>query len=442
MGPNGGPATAPVDLPAVDFPPTGPLPTDRPYPAQSRRPSGEVPSLDTRLEGLASRGRSNLAGSASPEVEVDRRGRAPTYHDSYDEDSYDEDYDEEPRRQRRWGRLGISLLLVAAVFLACIGAAGFWVRHQINPGGPQGDVVTVEIVQGQSTGEIGKVLEEAGVITSSTVWTWYVRLKGGGDIQAGTYDLHENMAMGDALAALQDDPIPQDRPVTIAEGLTIEQMITRLTDPENGVRGFDADRLRQAMTGGEIRSRFLPQGQANPEGTLFPDTYNLGESDDETVLVQDMVNQMDAVLTELDVETRAPALGRNPYEILIIASMIEREARIPEERPRIARVIYNRLEDGMPLGIDATSCYESGECPPSQAELDSDSPYNTRRQPGLPPTPIAAPSRASIEAALAPEDGDWLFFVVSDSAGHHAFAVTQEEHDQNVQNCRDQGLCG
>jgi uncharacterized YceG family protein len=444
------PATAPLDMPAVDVPPTGPVPAAPPYPTRPRRPSGEVPSLDTRLEGLASRGRLNVAAPPNQDVEIDLTDLGGpgtgTYHDAYGDDGYGDEYDgdgDEPSRRRGWGRLSIVLLVVAALICATVVVAGMWVRRQIDPGGPLGDVVTVEVVQGQSTSEIGEVLGDAGVITTPWVWTWYVRIKGGGDIQAGRYDLRENMSMGAALDALQSDPIPPgERSVTIPEGLTVEQMIARLTDPENGVRGFDADRLRQAMTGGTIRSRFLPPEQTNPEGTLFPETYTLGEDDDEAALVQLMVTQMDTLLQDLDVEGGAAALGRNPYEILTIASMIEEEARVPEERPRIARVIYNRIAADMPLGIDPTSCYESGQCPPTQAELESDSPYNTRRNPGLPPTPISSPSRASIEAALAPEPGEWLFFVVQDAEGHHAFSVTEAEHEAAVQRCRDAGLCG
>lgn len=405
-----------------------------------------MPSLDTRLEGLASRGRLNQAPppGGSDEIDLTEAGGSGGYDDSYVDDTYDDELDgDEPPQRRRWGRLGIALLVVVAVLGVTFGVVGTWVRRQIDPSGPPGEVVTVEVVQGQSTGDIGKLLEDAGVITNATVWTWYVRIKGGGDIQAGSYDLHENMAMGDALSALQDDPIPPgERSVTIAEGLTVDQMIARLTDPEDGVRGFDAERLRQAMTGGTIRSRYLPQDQMNPEGTLFPETYRLAEGDDEAALVQKMVTQMDTVLQQLDVDGKSAAFGYNPYDILKIASMIEEEARVAEERPMIARVIYNRLAQDMPLGIDAASCYESGECPPSQAELESDSPYNTRRQVGLPPTPITSPSRASIEAALNPAEGDWLFFVVRDAEGHHTFSETQAEHDVAVQHCRDQGLCG
>ncbi|MGH9214364.1 MAG: endolytic transglycosylase MltG [Acidimicrobiales bacterium] len=434
--PGASPAAAPVDPPTTDFPPTGPMPAAAPsYSNRPRRPSGEVPSLDARLEGLASRGRLNLASGPDDEVVVD-------HDETYDDDNYDDGFDDGAPRRRGWSRLAIALVVVALLFIGAVVGTGLWIRNKIDPGGPLGDVVTVEVVEGQSTSDIGQLLQDSDVITSSTVWTWYVRFKGGGDVQAGTYDLRENMSMGEALTALQVDPIPEERSVTIAEGLTVEQMVGRLTDAEDGVRGFDAERLRQAMTGGQIRSRFLPEGQANPEGTLFPDTYSLGEEDDEVALVQRMVTQMDTVLDEVEIETRAQELGRTPYEILIIASMIEEEARVAEERPQMARVVYNRLAADMPLGIDPTSCYESGECPPTSAELESDSPYNTRRNLGLPPTPISSPSRASIEAALAPAEGEWLFFVLKDSAGHHTFSVTEDEHEAAVQYCRDQGLCG
>jgi UPF0755 protein len=134
-----------------------------------------------------------------------------------------------------------------------------------------------------------------------------------------------------------------------------------------------------------------------------------------------------------------------PYEILIVASLIEEETKIDEERPMVARVIYNRLREGIPLGIDATSRYEAELAGRDRSELDfeSDSPYNTRRIAGLPPTPIAAPGRASIEAALNPAEGPWIYYVLEDEAGNHFFTDSDSEFLAAKARCRDAGLgCG
>ncbi|MGH9193023.1 MAG: endolytic transglycosylase MltG, partial [Acidimicrobiales bacterium] len=172
------------------------------------------------------------------------------------------------------------------------------------------------------------------------------------------------------------------------------------------------------------------------------------EGDTEAIVIQRMVAQLDSTLTELDIEGRAQALGLTPYQLLTVASLIEEEAGTDEDRPRVARVIYNRLAEEMPLQIDATSCYvknEPGGCRLTEADLASDSPYNTRNRQGLPPTPIASPGRASIEAALNPADGDWLFYVLDAEAddGSHFFTADIDEFNQARARCREAGLgCG
>ena len=165
-------------------------------------------------------------------------------------------------------------------------------------------------------------------------------------------------------------------------------------------------------------------------------------------MIQRMVGQLDSTLAELDMERQAQALGLSPYQVLTVASLIEEEAGTDEDRPRVARVIYNRLAEEMPLQIDATSCYvknEPGGCTLSQADLESDSPYNTRNRPGLPPTPIASPGRASIEAALNPAAGDWLYYVLDAEAddGSHVFTADYDTFVEAKERCTEAGLgCG
>ena len=134
-----------------------------------------------------------------------------------------------------------------------------------------------------------------------------------------------------------------------------------------------------------------------------------------------------------------------PYEVLVVASLIEEETKVDAERPMVAQVIYNRLRQGIALGIDATSRYEAEIAGRDREDIDfeSDSPYNTRRHLGLPPTPIASPGRASIEAALNPADGPWIYYVLEDADGHHFFTESDSEFLAAKQRCHDNGLgCG
>jgi UPF0755 protein len=175
-----------------------------------------------------------------------------------------------------------------------------------------------------------------------------------------------------------------------------------------------------------------------------------------------MVNVMDRVATKEGIVEKSADLGYSPYQILVIASMIEKESGdFDEDRQRIAAVIYNRLGLGMPLQIDATLFYAQPPDTPFDVLKATDSPYNTYMYTGLPPTPIASPSRASIRAALnpganpepgscaAPGEGEpgegqflWLYYVLADAEGRHAFACSLGEHEANVQRARDAGLLG
>lgn len=367
---------------------------------------------------------------------------------AYVDDEYAEgewvDY-REPRGS--WARR----LFVAFVVLVVIGGAGAflawtWVQDQIDPPGEPGAVVEIDIATGSTTEDIGKTLAENDVITSSMVWNYWTRFKGAGPFQAGLYDFPTNISFEEAVSILDGGPRPPEvERVTIPEGLTVSQILPRLADPDTGLERWSLEALEAALASGEIRSQFQPPDQSSMEGLLFPDTYEVAAELDEPGFLRRLVAEMDARLAALDVEARAAALGRTPYEILVIASLIEEESRVPDERPMIARVIYNRLEQGIPLGIDATSRYEAEISGRDREDLDfeSDSPYNTRRVAGIPPTPIAAPGQASLEAALNPAEGDWIYYVLQDEEGNHFFTASFSEFNRAKQECADKGLgCG
>lgn len=368
-----------------------------------------------------------------------------------DDDYYDDEYDEpddDDLPQRRGCRRALVVLAVLAVLtLVTSWVAWSWVQGRIDPAGPPGDEVMIEIPEGTSTAGIGRVLADAGVISDATVWSWYTKLRSVPSIQAGSYRMRLNSSFPEAIDDLSVDPLPPDMAlVTIPEGLTQAQIVERLADPESGVPGFTVEAVQAAMADPSVRPPILPADKPL-EGVLFPETYAYEEGDTELDLVKRMVDEFQEVAGEVDLEARAAALGRTPYEILTIASMVEREAGIPEDGPKVARVIYNRLAVDEPLGIDATSCYEKGEipCQLTTAELEDNTPYDTRRQRGLPPTPIASPGRASIEAALAPTEGDWFYYVLDaeKNDGSSFFTASQAEFEEAVQRCKEAGLgCG
>jgi UPF0755 protein len=365
--------------------------------------------------------------------------------EAYAADAYDDDdYVELPPESSRGRRVLIVVLAVVVVLAVAAAAVGLWVQRQLDPPGPAGEPQTITVPEGSTSDDIGKLLADEGVISSELVWGWYLRINGGGPFQAGDYELGDNSAIADVIDILEEGPAPiEERSFTIPEGLTVPEILARLADPDG--LGFDLATMQQLLDSGQIRWQGQPPDQPSSEGILFPETYRIEAEADEKAVLLLLVAQLDKVMTELDVASAQERFNLTPYEVLVVASLIEEETKVDEERPQVARVIYNRLSQGIPLGIDATSRYEAELAGRDREDIDfeSDSPYNTRRIAGLPPTPIAAPGRASIQAALNPADGPWIYYVLEDADGHHFFTDSDSEFLAAKERCREAGLgCG
>jgi UPF0755 protein len=273
-----------------------------------------------------------------------------------------------------------------------------------------------------------------------------VKQQGAGPFQAGSFTFHENSSMGAAITVLQAGPqAPPFLRFTVPEGYTVTEIIARLSDPKKGIARFKADRISELLTTGKVPSTYKPANQPSYEGLLFPDTYRVEDGEDELTVLTRMIGKAEAVMQAANVETAQQRLGLTPYQVMIVASLIEEEAKVPEDKAKIARVIYNRLTKKIPLGIDATSRYEAvlAGRPREDVDFNSKSPYNTRKFAGLPPTPIAAPGQSSIEAALNPADGPWIFYVLQDAQGHHFFTDSAKEFAAAKAECKRKGLgCG
>lgn len=318
---------------------------------------------------------------------------------------------------------------------------GFWLLRQVNPGNP-GDEVTVTVPVGATTAQIARLLETEGVVTNASVFQYYVRWKGTGSFKAGVYDgLRMNSDMGDVAARLKQGPLPPDVTyLTVPEGSWMDDVAATVlkTFPE-----MNELELFTALS--TVRSRYQPEDSTNLEGLLFPATYAVEEGDemDEQKLVRQMTEKFDEVAGEIglaDATTRLKGVAGDqeitPYDVVIVASMIQGEAGVPSDRAKIARVIYNRLADGEQLGIDATVQYALGEHKQELTanDLKTDSPYNTRRFDGLPPGPIGSPSREALEAALNPAEGNWKYYVLTDKSGEHYFT---DDYDDFLAASRD-----
>ena len=355
-------------------------------------------------------------------------------------DERTEDMPAAPRRRPRWLVLVLVVVLLAGITLF-VGVTK--VRAAIDPPGEPGDEVTVTIEKNIGSEGVASVLARAGVIESQRIFTYWTKIQGKGPYQAGTYTLQKRSSYEEVADELTKGPQVSVEKLIVPEGLTIPQIAERVGKlPGRSAKTFE----KLALDEGERRvtSPLQPPGQTSLEGLAFPSTYDVGEKDDERRILQKMVDQMAAVTARLDVANRAKARKLSPYELLIVASLVEREAKVDDDRGLVAQVIYNRLAKGQKLQIDATVIYALGESGTKtrvlNADLKAPGPYNTYENPGLPPTPIAVPGEAAIQAALQPAPGDNLFYVVIDKSGRHAFATTAAEHQRNIEKARANGV--
>ena len=357
------------------------------------------------------------------------------------------------RRGWRWVVYGVGLLVVTAIVAG--GVVGMWYLRRVNPSGNPGAPVTFTVNKADTLDAVAERLHDKGLISDVGLFKFYVERHGGLALTEGYYRIRPDDHMGNVMRVLSTPPSATFTKVTFPEGYTVAKMARRLHDkmPRLSEVSFD-----DAARSGTIRSKYMPADATNLEGMLFPDTYQVSNSETVTNVMRRMVRQFDRVADQEKLEDKSKQLFATPYQVVIVASMIEREAKTDADRPLIARVIYNRLSRGMPLGIDATSLYDQ---PPgtelTAAVLNNDSPYNTRKNPGLPPTPIANPGQASLRAALNPapvlppndpkckdlakdEPCMLLYYVLKDELGNHEFNVTLAQHEAAVKRGRDAGL--
>jgi UPF0755 protein len=343
------------------------------------------------------------------------------------------------RRRGGLNRRGRVLLGVLAVLVVVGLGAGVWVLRQVNPSGGLGAKVTVDVAPGTSVAGVAAKLDAKGVIRSARIFRLYLKVKGGiGTVQAGEYELPTNLSMGAARAALRRGPSIKFQKLTIPEGLTLEQIADRV----GALPGRSRDRFLAAARSGTVRSKWQPAGTNSLEGLLFPDTYLITEKEDETSIVRRLVGRFDQVADEVGLSGGTEPAGLGPYQVVVGASLVESEAKVPDDRPLIASVIVNRLQKGMKLQIDATVLYALGAHKDRvlNSDLEVDSPYNTYKVDGLPPTPISAPGKASLQAMLHPADTTFLYYVLSDRNGKHAFATTPSEFEALKAEARRKGL--
>jgi UPF0755 protein len=333
-----------------------------------------------------------------------------------------------PRRGRR---ITAVILVVVLVPLFALGASVAWFFWELDGHGKPGSIVHVNVERGWGVPRIAEQLQDDGVIGSALVFNVYTRLNGDSSFQAGTYYLHKNLGVKDAVKELKKGPRIDYLVLRLPPGLWMTQIAERV----GRLAGRKAATFLQDTHNNAVRSVFEPEGVANLEGLVRPDTYKISNSQDEISVLQTMVTAFDKHAIKLGLAT-ADVDGHTSYDIIKVASLIESEAKVPQDRPLIASVIYNRLRANMPLQVDSTVIYGRGDhtnrkLTPADL-LNVKSPYNTYLHTGLPPTPIGSVSDASLLAAMHPAQTDYLYYVLAGKDGHHAFASTYEQQQANI----------
>ena len=299
----------------------------------------------------------------------------------------------------------------------------------VEPGIP----VSVEVPAGSTARGIAELLVAHGVVGSAETFELAVRTaEAESALQAGTYALETGMMAEDVIALLIAGPLAETFWLTVPEGLRVDEILDRVSS----VSGIPRTDLESALLDGSVTSPWVDEAAAIHawEGVLFPDTYEFSREVSAAGLLQLLADTA---------ERRAGEAGAEvTYDTLIVASLIEAEARLDVDRPRIASVIRNRLEAGMPLQIDATVLYALGErgIVLTLEDLEVDSPWNTYTVTGLPPTPIGAPGLASIQAAVNPAESDWIYYVLTSSDGEHSFTASYDEFLAFKQQAKDEGV--
>lgn len=336
------------------------------------------------------------------------------------------------RRRRR------IVALVGAGLLAVILGFTLWYELEAAALGPEGPRVVVTVKQDQSFDSILSSLSDHHVIGSPLAFRISNFFHGTPTVQPGGYALHQNMSFSDLRAQFAAGP--NIFPVDVPAGFTLGEVASQVAA---NVPGHTEAGFEKAATSGAVHSVFSPPGSNNLEGMLGTGTYLVLPGESDLTLVQQMVTRFDAQATAAGLSAAsAAAQGMTPYQVIIVASVVEKEGYYPKNMPNVARVVYNRLARGINLDMDSTVLYALGQDggPVTSQDLKIQSPYNTYLTKGLPPTPICIPSTDALSAAVHPPAGAWLYFVLVSKDGTLAFSDTYAEQLANEQLAKSRGL--
>lgn len=315
--------------------------------------------------------------------------------------------------------------IVLVVIILCLGSVIYRLTQSVTS--PAGEKFVITVKSGMAANEIGELLYQQGAIKSVFMFHVIAKMQGmANSLQAGEYVLNKNMTVSQIVSMLaKGETIHQQ--ITIPEGYTVEQIAKLIQEKQLGSAAkFKA--LAQNVVSYSYMANDNPNVVYKAEGYIFPNTYQITKNMTEEQLLNMMISQFDKQFNE-SMRARAKEMGLSIKEVIILASLVEKEAQLADDRPIIAGVFLNRLKQDMPLQSCATIQYILGypKAELSVEDTEISSPYNTYQHMGLPPGPIANPGIAAINAVLYPKETNFVYFV-ADKQGAHHFSKTYEEH--------------
>lgn len=342
------------------------------------------------------------------------------------------------RSIKKMTRIYLSFILITSLILSVF--AVIW-ANDIFALIKKDEVISIEIPPDATTGKVAKILDKAGVIEYGSIFTLFTNFTvKKPQYVSGKYELNSKMDYRAIISTVRKNPNSKNVVrITIPEGYTVSQIIDELVDKNVATRV----ELEDTASNYKYKHNFLqdiPLGKNRLEGYLFPDTYEFYENDNPVMVFNKMLNNFSAKVDD-DIWARASSMGLSKHQVITIASLIEREAKIEDEQVKISAVIHNRLKskEYPYLQVDASVLYAVGHKNElSKEDLKVKSPYNTYTNKGLPPGPIAGPGYAAIYAAVNPEKSSNYFYVAKKD-GTHIFTKTLDEHNRAIATIREKG---
>ncbi len=339
------------------------------------------------------------------------------------------------KRRKRFARFILTIVLIAVVFFF---TKSFYGSQMLRPVDSASDTkVAFEIAQGDSIDRVAKGLKEKELIRSASVFKSYLKKNGlDREVKAGNFILSRNLTAQEIASVLTNDALTEAA-ITIPEGFTIDQIEAKLVSQgliqKGELTGFNIENLTEEEKK-LVPEKFLPilsEHGSNLEGLLFPDTYFINPASFSlNDFVLRLIRTMDEKITP-EMHAAYTANERSLYDILTMASILEREVRTEKDLPIVAGILWKRYDSSWPLGTDATIVYVTNNSRLTTEDLEMESAYNTRKYLGLPPTPISSPGLSGIKAAIYPAATDYWFYLTTLDTGEVIYSISNEEHNVN-----------